>query len=790
MDNNEEEFLRRLRSTFKIEAEEHLRSISSQLIGLEKDPGVLERATGIETVYRAAHSLKGAARAVNLRDIETICQLLESIFSAFKNEDLKPSPDIFDTLHRAIDVMYKLLSSPTGVGTAELMNELSRLTMELAQTEKQAQQVDTKSPDVISTQIPEASEHKLDRDSRQSEVVTPTLLTTEPLEPDRSIHESSTRQPPPSSTVRISTTRLDALLYQVEEMVSVKMAANQRVADLRNVTAFLESWKKTWRKIHHEARNARQAIGLSERGNGSSRTGSPVTKILDFLEWNESHIKSIEGKITALSKSAEIEARSLGGMVDDLLEDMKNLLMLPFATLLEIFPKIVRDLSRDQGKEVKIIIQGADIEIDRRILEEMKDPLIHLVRNSLDHGIEHPEQRLLQNKPSHGTLTIAVAQTSSNRIEILVSDDGAGIDLDKIKEAAISRHMLSEREARGLTDREALSLIFRSEMSTSSIITDLSGRGLGLAIVQEKVDKLGGRIWVESIPFAGTSFRISLPLTLATFRGILAETGDQLFVIPTSNLERVVRLRKEVIKTVENRETVLLNGRVVLFVKLADVLEIEDRPRIQDSEMIHAVVLAAGQKVIAFGVDNVVSEQEVIVKNLGKQLSRVRNVAGATVLASGQVVPILNVSDLIKSAMKLKNAVSRPFSRVEEVEKKQKHILVAEDSITSRMLLKNILESAGYDVQTTVDGSDAWTALKTKEFDLLVSDIQMPRMTGFELTSKIRNDKLLSELPVVLVTSLESLEDREKGVDVGANAYIIKSSFDQSNLLEVVRRLV
>ncbi len=788
MDNKEEEFLRRLRSTFKIEAEEHLRSISSQLIGLEKDPSVQERAIGLETVYRAAHSLKGAARAVNLRDIETICQLLESIFSAFKNEDLKPSPDILDTLHHAIDVMYQLLSSPTGVGTAELMNELSRLTMELAQTEKQAQQVDTKSPDV-STQLPVASEPILDKDTRQNEEVTPTL-TTEPLEPDRSIHESSTRQPPPSSTVRISTTRLDALLYQVEEMVSVKMAANQRVADLRNVTAFLESWKKTWRKVHHETRNARQAIGLSERGNGSSRIGSPVTKILDFLEWNESHIKSIEGKITALSKSAEIEARSLGGMVDDLLEDMKNLLMLPFATLLEIFPKIVRDLSRDQGKEVKITIQGADIEIDRRILEEMKDPLIHLVRNSMDHGIEHPEQRLLQNKPSHGTLTIAVAQSSSNRIEIMVSDDGAGIDLDKIKEAAISRHMLSEREAPGLTDREALSLIFRSEMSTSSIITDLSGRGLGLAIVQEKVDKLGGRIWVESIPFAGTSFRISLPLTLATFRGILAETGDQLFVIPTSNLERVVRLRKEVIKTVENRETVLLNGRVVLFVKLADVLEIADRPKIQDSVMIHAVVLAAGQKVIAFGVDNVVSEQEVIVKNLGKQLSRVRNVSGATVLASGQVVPILNVSDLIKSAMKLKNSVSRPFSRAEEVEKKQKHILVAEDSITSRMLLKNILESAGYDVQTTVDGSDAWTSLKTKEFDLLVSDIQMPRMTGFELTSKIRNDKLLSELPVVLVTSLESLEDREKGVDVGANAYIIKSSFDQSNLLEVVRRLV
>ncbi|MDQ1238053.1 MAG: two-component system, chemotaxis family, sensor kinase CheA, partial [Thermodesulfobacteriota bacterium] len=468
-----------------------------------------------------------------------------------------------------------------------------------------------------------------------------------------------------------------------------------------------------------------------------------------------------------------------------------TLLMLPFATVLEPFPKLVRDISRDQGKEVTLILEGQDVEIDRRILEEMKDPLIHLVRNSLDHGIERPDVRARHGKPANANLKIQISQQSSNRIEIVVSDDGAGIDVEKVKKTSVARRILTEKESQSLTDDEALSLIFRSEVSTSDIITDLSGRGLGLAIVQEKVDKLGGHVLVQSTPMVGTSFLISLPLTLATFRGILAECGEHLFVIPTSNVQRVVRIKTETIRKVENRETIVLNGRVLLFVWLTDVLEISrEQSDRNEKELLSAVILSAGQRSVAFGLDRIVSEQEVIVKGLGKQLARVRNIAGATVLSSGEVVPILNVSDLVKSALTKSKSSSRAVLKVQETTKKSSRVLIAEDSITSRTLLKNILESAGYEVQAVVDGSEAWNALRTQSFDILVSDVQMPKLDGFELTGKIRSDKKLAELPVVLVTSLESVEDREKGIDAGASAYIVKSSFDQSNLLDVVSRLL
>jgi len=789
MDNKEEAFLKKLRATFKIEAEEHLRSISTELIGLESDPTVQGRGDALQTIYRAAHSLKGAARAVNLRDVESICQALESVFSLFKNEELSPSPELFDTLHHTIDILFQLIAEPGGVGSTDVLNELARLIKEQAPTEKQPA---TEKAECFQKPI---QENKIELSpTRDVPIESPNLPTSvsheEQLEPGRTVGQSPIKHPVQPDTVRISTRKLDALLYQVEEMVSIKMAGNQRVSDLRNISATLDSWKKIWRKVYPDVRNARQSVGTTGESDEMAKPSSGFDKILDFLETNQDYWKSLEGKISALTKSAETESRSLNSMVDDLLEDMKNLLMLPFSMLLEIFPKLVRDLSRDQGKDVGLVVQGGDIEIDRRILEEMKDPLIHLVRNSLDHGIEQPEVRTRNNKPINGTLTIAISQPSSNRIEIIVSDDGAGIDVEKVREAAVSRGMLSQRETWGLSEQEALSLIFRSEVSTSAIITDLSGRGLGLAIVQEKVDKLGGHVSVESVPLQGTSFRISLPVTLATFRGILTEAADRLFVIPTSSVERVIRVKKDIVKTIENRETIVLNGRIILFVRLTDFLEIpydSDRP---ESDLIPTVVAVAGKKVVAFGVDNVVSEQEVIVKNLGNQLSRVRNVGGATVLASGEVAPILNVSDLIKSALKMSGSTVRPSTKTEEVSGKRRRILVVEDSITSRTLLKNILESAGYDVRTTVDGSDAWTALKTQEYDLVVSDVQMPRMTGFELTSRIRSDKRLSEIPVVLVTSLESREDRETGVDVGANAYIVKSSFDQSNLLEVVGRLV
>jgi two-component system chemotaxis sensor kinase CheA len=329
------------------------------------------------------------------------------------------------------------------------------------------------------------------------------------------------------------------------------------------------------------------------------------------------------------------------------------------------------------------------------------------------------------------------------------------------------------------------------------MITDISGRGLGLAIVREKVEKLGGLVSVESQANIGTTFHLILPLTLSTFRGVLVRTGEYLYAIPTVNVERTVRINKEDIKTVENRETFMLNQDIIATVKLSDALGLNDKAKgslsqkentPSNTDFIQIIVLIQSNKRIGFKVDEIIDEHQILVKDLGKQLRRVRNISGATVLGSGTVVPVINVSDLMESAIRgVKTKVT-----IGEVKASEKlyRILVTEDSITSRALIKDILETAGYAVETAVDGVDGYTKALIGEFDLIVSDVDMPRMNGFELTTKIRNDKKLCELPVVLVTALETREDREHGIDVGANAYIIKSSFDQSNLLDVIQKLL
>jgi two-component system chemotaxis sensor kinase CheA len=314
---------------------------------------------------------------------------------------------------------------------------------------------------------------------------------------------------------------------------------------------------------------------------------------------------------------------------------------------------------------------------------------------------------------------------------------------------------------------------------------------LGMAIVRAQTEKLGGRVSIQSTPNVGTSLRLTLPLTMATFRGVLVTVADSTFVIPTVSVERVLRIKQRDIQTVENRQVISVQGRPVSLARLEAVLEMPPRSSDNtDSTTFYVVLLHSADQRVALLVDQVLREEEFLVKVLRKPLVRIRNVAGVTVLGSGKTVPVLNSSDLMQSARAHGAAPVVALVAKKEQKAPAKKVLIAEDSITSRMLLKGILEGAGFLVSTAVDGMDAFTTLREQSFDLVVSDVEMPRMNGFDLTGRIRADKRLAELPVVLVSALESREQRERGIDAGASAYIVKSSFDQSNLLEAVHRLV
>jgi two-component system chemotaxis sensor kinase CheA len=491
-----------------------------------------------------------------------------------------------------------------------------------------------------------------------------------------------------------------------------------------------------------------------------------------------------------VAKTAANDRHTLESMVDSLLNDMKGALMLPLATIFEPLPKVARDLARDRGKEVELVMAGGAIECDKRILEEIKDPLIHLIRNCVDHGIETPNARKLVGKPVRGKISVIATLMDSHRMELSIADDGAGIDVASLSDMAVNRGLVARDEAMGMGKDELLEFIFTSGFSTRPIIDDISGRGLGLAIVREKVVRLGGTVKVATDNLQGTTFSLLLPLTLSTFRGIIVRVGEQAFIFPAPQVERVTRIRPGTIKSVENRETIELGGTALSFVRLADLLELpRQESKEKEPDFVQLLVLDNGGGRLAICVDEVLGEQEVLVKSLGGQLARVRNVAGAAVLGTGKVVPILHPGDLLKSAVK-GTAMAGTVPAREQPETGRKSVLIAEDSITARTLLRNILESAGYETVTAVDGMDALALLRTKEIDIVVSDVDMPRLNGFELTAKIRASREFADLPVVLVTSLDSREDRERGIETGANAYIVKSSFDQSNLLEVLKRFI
>jgi len=737
MTRTEEEFLRTLRATFKVEAAEHLEAIGTGLLELEKAPAAAEQLQLIETVFRAAHSLKGAARAVGLTDVESFCQSLEDLFASWKRHESLPTPAALDAAHRTVDKMSHAIAGPTAASHAGRVTEPAS--------------------------VPTASQ------GAQAATA----------------HQLSPALSGDSETVRVAVSSLDARLLEAEEMLAAKLAAGQRAADLAALAIRFEQWHKEWSKVELQAQMLRQAAERSKAAD----SGTDLSGLAQFLAWNQEYLRALGGAVTVLHRTAEQDSVLVGKLVDDLLENSKRLLMLPLATLGALLAKLVRDLCRDQGKEADLMIRGEEVTIDKRILEELKDPLIHLLRNCIDHGIETPEQRRRAGKAPRATITLEVSRAEGNQVEISVSDDGAGIDVVKVKEAAVKRGLILPDTAAQLAESAALALVFEADVSTSPMITQISGRGLGLAIVREKAEKLGGRVAIESRRGSGTTIRTTLPLTLATFRGVLIEAAQRLFIIPTAQVERAMRFRPQEVQTVEGRRTLALNGRAVALADLAEVLQLPSRRTGADRpEAIPVLILGAGEQRIAFAVDAVLDEREVLVKRLARPLSRVRNIAGATVLGSGQVAPILNVPDLLKSARITGAALHTPAT-AQPSAATAKRILVAEDSITSRVLLKGILESAGYVVKTAVDGIEAYTALRAESFDLLVSDVEMPRMNGFDLTARVRGASTLAELPVVLVTALESREDRERGIDVGANAYLVKSSLDQSNLLEAVRRL-
>jgi two-component system, chemotaxis family, sensor kinase CheA len=809
-----------LRDLFKAESEEHLQHLDEGLLSLEKHPNA--QAT-LEDVFREVHSLKGSARMLGVSDVEAIAHRFEDILGAAKRGETVLSPETIDWLYRGLDAIRKLVQEavtgePSGV---QVLSVLAQLSVEGPDAPPKAP-----TPADVS-QLPARSEASsreteglsVGADGQLLPMVSPTSdapvafglpAAARVPEPRETREQGESREDVFSQpggedgqaqpqryrieTIRVDPQKLDALMTEAGELTVIKIRIARRLADIEEIVSLWEEWNREVFADHLVRGEVRIEPG---RNGGHSLERSDVKSLLAFYERGSERLERLGALLNRFRTVAYEDTARLDYVANELEDGIRTIRLLPLSTMFNLFPRMVRDLAREQSKGVQLVIEGGETTADKRILEEMKDPLMHLIRNAIDHGVETPQERERGGKPPTASIHLRAHQTATS-IVIEVSDDGRGLDIETIKRTALRRRIYHEEELAAMTPAQIQSLIFVSGFSTSSLVTDVSGRGIGLDVVRTNVERLKGTIQVESSPGAKCVFRIQLPITLATGRVLIVSVAGNIYALPVEFVQTMCQVSRRAIFSIEGRETIVLDGQPVSVARLADLLElptsIEDRSAgieardPQASKALPCVILALDDERLGLFVDELLDEREVVLKPLSPILKRVRNVSGATILETGDVCMVLNPHDLLKTVRK-RAAPLAPERAIEEVERKR-IILLVEDSITTRTQEKRILESGGYDVVTAVDGVDALNTLRSRAFDAVVADIQMPNMDGLTLTAKIREDKHYQELPVILVTSLATEEDKRRGIEVGANAYLTKPTFDQKVLLDTLRRLV
>lgn len=804
MGTKEDEFRKRLAAAFRSEAAEHVAAISSGLSELDRPTPPVNAQEIIETTFREMHTLKGAARSVNETEIESLCQSAESALSALRHGKISFSRSLADLVFLTLGRVNSIIESKNA-GTAASSSVTIATThdliaaLELAANNEPVPRHSAQNIPPPVAGVPPLPEQKPETPASDP----PSAVKSIPPVPLPSLSKKTgtvalaadTRKVPEmKGTIRVSASKMDAILHRAEELIAQKESLSRNVKELEGIAELLESAKKEWHlfSIYSEKAPApfktTVPTGAMVSGRGVNRPGS--RKLAAFARQNIIILTELDARITAGSAASRQELHAFNRQVDALLAEVREVMLVPASSVLMFLPLTVQEMAASMGKEAGLVIEGGDQLVDRRILEGMKEPLIHIVRNAVDHGIEHPDERTRAGKPVKGKITVSLEEKGQNRIELVISDDGRGIDFSRVKAAALKNGLAEAGVLERMDNSGITRLLFRSGLSTSPIITELSGRGIGLSIVEEQVELFDGGVTIQTREGKGTRVQITLPVRLATLRGVIVRSGNQFFIIPRVYAEQVLRVNEREVQRVENRRMIRYRSETIPLINLAALLDLSRSPAQPPGRAaMFACVIVSGATRIALEVNEIIREQELSQKSLGPQLDRASNFTGAVIGGEGKVIPVLNIADLVKAV--ISGGFATEHEEVTRIETpKIRKLLVVEDSITARTLLKNILEGAGYFVKTAVDGMDAWTVLKTDPIELVVSDIEMPRMNGFDLTTAIRHDHTLANLPVVLVTALASRDDRERGIDAGANAYIVKSSFDQSNLLDVIRRLI
>lgn len=749
--------IQQLMATFLEELEEHLRALNQDLLALEKDPPAAEQAERFKTLFRSAHSLKGAARSVNVQVIEKACHCLEDILTRVRDRGAPLGRELFALLFATVDAIEEAgmrLREQQDMADAPLAALLPRL--EAAAANDLAPADDTAVP----------SEPPRPRESVRPAGAEPAVeITAAP------------------SSVRVPAEKLDTLLARVGELLVARRRLDARLADLAALREFVDAWKAEWKPVERLAAHEHPVASGVGVLPGRMSAGVGARRAETVLRHNGDNLRQLDKTLERLALTLTRDSRLLDQVTRPLDDEVRRVRMLPFAEACAGLDRMVRDLAQASNKEVDLVIEGGSVELDRSILEGLKDPLRHLVRNSIDHGVEPAAERRAANKPPRGQIRVSAALRGA-QVEVHVRDDGRGLDLEAIRAQARRRHLEEPAD-----DRDLARLIFLPSFSTASIITDVSGRGVGLDVVKNRVESLHGTIDLSFEHRHGTGFTLIVPLTLTTLRAVLVSAGGQTYAFAGTNVYKMVHAPVGDIRSVAARQVLMIDGVPLPLASLAGVLNSLAPAVDAPAGKMAVIIIASGTTRQAFVVDGLLTEQEILIKSLGARIRRTPLVAGATLLPAGGIALVLNAANLVRRATQA-GAPLTLLSKEAAAAPVRKRLLVVEDSVTTRTLMKSILEAAGYAVATAADGAAGRQFLLDHDVDLVVSDVDMPIMDGFELTAALRAAPKWRELPVVLVTARETERDKARGIEVGADAYIVKSAFDQRSLLETIRQIL
>ena len=773
-----------LRTLFQAESEEHLSRMDEGLLRLEQEP---QNQTLLEEVYREAHSLKGAARMIGVRDVEAVAHRFEDLLGPAKRGQSTLTADFIDRLSQVLGGIRRLVDQavsghPSGVDVVSLLDALSTPSSETLSEEPKPSVSSVPDPDDEPSLVMWES-HTLPSKGEPSSVSPTTIL------PDA--QEETPVQAPTShsETIRVDLKRLDSLMTHAGELTVTKSRLIHRVQEIEQLKLLRERW----------TRSLSQQRGMIAKAAASMSNGVGG-QLQEFFQEQQSTLEEFGEFVERLAKGASDDQQRLESLAYHIDEGVRNARLLPFSVLFERFRRTVRDISRELGKTVDLVIEGGDTRADKHVLDELKAPLTHVVRNSIDHGIETPEDRILVGKPRTGTVRLSAVQRA-NTIMVTITDDGRGLDLEAIKETALRQKIRNKEELGTLTTADLHSLVFASGFSTRKAISDISGRGIGMDVVRATIERLKGTISLDSTPGKGCKIQIDLPVTLSTMRVLIIFLNQYPYGIPIEFIEGVRHVQPTQLFLFEDHTAMSVDGETVSVIALSELLKGPKEPgdlsqddvvistdeRVKETDALSCVILKVGPLRLSCLVDDLGDEQEVVLKPYSTLLKRVRNVSGCTILGTGQICTILNPSDLVRSAQRL--FAKSPMHAVSPFAKKPT-ILLVEDSLMIRARVKGWLQQAGYEVVTAVDGIDGMNRLHSQSFDAIISDVQMPRMDGLALVAAIRKEPSYSNVPIILFTSLSDEEDQRKGQEVGATAYVVKTESSEALLLETLKKLI